>query len=164
MLGPWPWSGKGPIEKGDWFAMATAADLERVVRKVLNEGTGFGQKNWAGTSKATLRSIQSAYNLINQQMLPKLNSIVAATTGTPPDPTPPSAGVAAGGAVLSDQADDDGEVVEPIPDDVVDPVDVDVPAGALAALSELYLTLSPEQANILAALFAALGEQEDVGD
>lgn len=170
-LAPWPWSGMGPIEKGDWFSMATAADLERVVRKVLNEGTAFGQKNWAGTSKATLGSIQSGNNLLRQQVIPKLNSLIAASTVPATDPTQPSAGTVSSASDASGEAPsadepppDSGEPTEPVPDDTTEPIDVDVPPGALAALSELYRTLSPEQASILASLFAALGPQDDAGE
>ncbi|MEP6528225.1 MAG: glycoside hydrolase domain-containing protein [Nocardioidaceae bacterium] len=47
---------------GDWFDMATQADLENAVRKVLNEGTAPGQPSWAGTSKATLGTVQGLTN------------------------------------------------------------------------------------------------------
>ena len=43
----------------------TRDELKTVVREVLNEGTGKGQKNWAGTSKATLASIQGVRNVVN---------------------------------------------------------------------------------------------------
>ena len=36
------------------------AKVEKIVRKVLDEGTGKGQKTWAGTSKATLDNVQKA--------------------------------------------------------------------------------------------------------
>jgi hypothetical protein len=62
--------------------MATEADLERVVRRVLNEGTAYGQKNWAGTSKATLRAAQHLANLINQKVIPRLGP--QATESVPP--------------------------------------------------------------------------------
>jgi len=51
---------------GDWFDMATEADLENVVRRVLNEGTGAGQQNWAGTSKAILSTVQDSNNDIGK--------------------------------------------------------------------------------------------------
>lgn len=47
---------------GDEFDMASLTDLENVVRKVLNEGTGNGQSDWAGTSKATLGAAQATFN------------------------------------------------------------------------------------------------------
>lgn len=169
-LAPWPWSGMGPIEKGDWFTMATAADLERVVRKVLNEGTAFGQKNWAGTSKATLKSIQTMSNILRQEIIPKLNHI-AATRTEPTTAAQPDLGMVAGRRDAADETPSNDELptngdepTERISDDEPEPIDVEVPAGALAALAELYLTLSPEQANILASLFAALGEQEAVDE
>jgi len=58
--------------EADWFAKATPAELERVVRHVLNEGTAYGQKDWAGTSKAILASVQQLHNLIRQEVIPRL--------------------------------------------------------------------------------------------
>jgi len=40
-----------PPSTGDWFDMATQADLETVVRRVLNEGTGYGTSGWAKTNQ-----------------------------------------------------------------------------------------------------------------
>jgi surface antigen len=59
-------------EAGDWFAQASPADLETVVRRALNQGTAYGQRNWAGTSKACLRTAQSIVNTLNQQVLARL--------------------------------------------------------------------------------------------
>jgi hypothetical protein len=39
----------GSAGEGDWFDMATQADLEAAVRKVLNEATPGGQQNWAAS-------------------------------------------------------------------------------------------------------------------
>lgn len=52
------------LNGGDWFDMATQADLEKAVRKVLNEGTANGQKDWAGTCRAQLGQAQTNYNAI----------------------------------------------------------------------------------------------------
>lgn len=49
---------------GDWFDMADRDDLKEALREVLNEGTGGGQKAWAGTSKAQLGGIQSLFNMV----------------------------------------------------------------------------------------------------
>lgn len=61
-------SGEPPIAK-EWDYMATKAEVqaavEEGVRKVLNEGTGKGQANWAGTSRATLATAQHNTNLLN---------------------------------------------------------------------------------------------------
>jgi GH25 family lysozyme M1 (1,4-beta-N-acetylmuramidase) len=51
---------------GDWFDMATLADLETAVRKVLNEGTGKGQPNWAETEEATLATAQALVNKLGE--------------------------------------------------------------------------------------------------
>lgn len=50
---------------GDWFDMATTEDLKTAVRAVLNEGTGAGQKNWAGTNQSILSTVQSIVNQNN---------------------------------------------------------------------------------------------------
>jgi len=57
---------------GDWFERATQADLENIVRRALNEGTAYGQRNWAGTSKACLTTAQGIVNTLNQQVLTRL--------------------------------------------------------------------------------------------
>jgi hypothetical protein len=57
----------------DWFAQATPTELERVVRRVFNRGTGYGQVSWSGTSKATLAAIQHVANLITQQVIPNIS-------------------------------------------------------------------------------------------
>ncbi len=51
---------------GDWFDMATEAQLEKAVRKVLNEGTGKGQTNWAKTNQAILAGVQQCVNLLTK--------------------------------------------------------------------------------------------------
>jgi hypothetical protein len=50
----------------------TQAEFEKMLRGVLNEGTAQGQKSWAGTSQATLRSIQHVINLLSQHVIPRL--------------------------------------------------------------------------------------------
>jgi hypothetical protein len=48
----------------DWLDMATLDEVKDAVRGVLNEGTGEGQKSWAGTSKATLGTAQGLVNQV----------------------------------------------------------------------------------------------------
>ena len=50
----------------DWFEMATEKQLEDAVRKVLNEGTGKGQTNWARTNQAILAGVQQCVNLLTR--------------------------------------------------------------------------------------------------
>ena len=52
--------------EGDWFDMATKEDLAAVVRSELNRGTGQGQPDWPGTSKATLGTVQGHTNSLNR--------------------------------------------------------------------------------------------------
>lgn len=40
------------------------AAIKTAIRQVLNEGTGSGQSNWAGTSKATLGTVQGLVNQV----------------------------------------------------------------------------------------------------
>jgi hypothetical protein len=150
-LAPWPWSGRGPIDTGEWFTMATAADLERVVRKVLNEGTAFGQKSWAGTSKATLSTSQGIVNILRQQVIPRLPNPPAAVAGTLGDEAETGAGDP---PADGQEADDATEEFEPIEDAI--------PADALLALEELCRTLTAEQATALSALFVAIRDQLEV--
>lgn len=49
----------GAVHGGDEFDMATIADLENAVRKVLNEGAGHGQASWAATSAAGFSATQA---------------------------------------------------------------------------------------------------------
>jgi hypothetical protein len=58
----------------------TQAEFEKMLRGVLNDGTAQGQKSWAGTSQATLRSVQHVINLLSQQVIPRLGSASLAPT------------------------------------------------------------------------------------
>jgi hypothetical protein len=63
----------------------TQAEFEKMLRGVLNDGTAQGQKSWAGTSRATLQSIQRTINLLSQQVIPRLGNFSPAPThGNPP--------------------------------------------------------------------------------
>lgn len=47
---------------GDWFDMATQADLETAVRKVLNEGTAYGKSNWGDTNEEMYKRLGDLLN------------------------------------------------------------------------------------------------------
>lgn len=131
------------------------ADVERMVRKALNEGTGKGQKSWAGTSKATLAGVQHLSNILRLQIIPRL-----------PAPSKPSlAGSPSPDGEASEDQDnttDPGESgQDDIPQDLPEPDEILIPAAVLMAMEELYLTLTPEQAGALASFFSALSEQEE---
>jgi len=51
-----------------------------MLRGVFNEGTAQGQKSWAGTSQATLASVQHVINLLAQQVIPRLGNVFLAPT------------------------------------------------------------------------------------
>jgi hypothetical protein len=108
----------------------TQAEFEKMLRGVLNDGTAQGQKSWAGTSQATLGSVQHVINLLTQQVIPKL-------------PGAETAGMAARSAGLADSSDADRTTAEV------------TPAEVLTALEELSRKLSPEQAKVLVSLLAA---------
>lgn len=48
--------------EGDWLSMATETEVKNALRAVLNEGTGYGQSNWAGTCKTDLSTSQGLVN------------------------------------------------------------------------------------------------------
>lgn len=66
--------------EGDWFDMASRDDLAEVVRAELNRGTAQGQKDWPGTSKATLGTVQGHTNSLNG-----IRGVVDATAATVDD-------------------------------------------------------------------------------
>jgi hypothetical protein len=49
--------------------MATREDLKNAIREVLNEGTAKGQKTWAGTSEATLGTLQMIANILRGDVI-----------------------------------------------------------------------------------------------
>lgn len=108
----------------------TQAEFERMLRGVFNEGTAQGQKSWAGTNQATLRSIQHVMNMLMEQVIPKLPGAKG------------SDGVARS-ADVTESSDLDETTEEVTPDDV------------LAAFDELSRKLSPEQAKVLGSLLAS---------
>lgn len=56
--------------------MTSRDELKNAVREVLNEGTAFGQINWAGTSKETLRCTQSIVNILRGDVITRqINSM-----------------------------------------------------------------------------------------
>lgn len=58
-------AGELVLDAKEWDEMATKEEIENVVRRVLNEGTGRGQTTWAGTSVATLATVQRNQQLLN---------------------------------------------------------------------------------------------------
>lgn len=75
--GPCGWQSRGShpgpgavdVDSGwydDWFGgEMDEATFKQWVRDVLNEGTGQGQNTWAGTSQATLATVQGMVNQLN---------------------------------------------------------------------------------------------------
>lgn len=48
-----------------WDEMATKDEVKQALREVLNEGTGQGQQNWAGTNKAAHTRMGDLLNKVN---------------------------------------------------------------------------------------------------
>jgi hypothetical protein len=53
-------------QAGDEFDMATIADLENALRKVLNEGAGPGQPSWAASSTTAYQAAQAVPERLGQ--------------------------------------------------------------------------------------------------
>ncbi len=115
----------------------TRAEIEKVVRKVLQEEQGK-------TDEATLKAVQRVSTLLTTQVIPKLSD----DSGE---------GRAA--------TDTDDVSILPVPEEPEVPEEGDeppaegIPQAAKAAFEELYKSLSAEQAQSLAALFTAIGEE-----
>jgi surface antigen len=62
-------SGGGGHPAEDWFFGLSRDDLKNAVREILNEGTAYGQKNWAGTSRSTLGTTQALVNIIRGDLI-----------------------------------------------------------------------------------------------
>jgi hypothetical protein len=63
--------------EGDWFEMATEADLERVIRRLLEFGPGFGDASYGGLINGLVIRVMSSdqhKETIRRQMLESLNS------------------------------------------------------------------------------------------
>lgn len=50
----------------EWDEMATKEQVKDAMREVLNEGTGKGQRNWAGTNVTLLAVAQECVNLLRR--------------------------------------------------------------------------------------------------
>jgi hypothetical protein len=137
--------------------MATAtvrgADIEKVVRKVLKEER-------AENDRTTVRAIQRVSSLLTDQVIPNLpaNAEADGPTGSQDDydeeqndSTPGSRMFASRAAHAADGVGDD--------EDSSDDETAAVPGQVTDAFAALYRTLTPEQAEALAAFFTALSEE-----
>jgi hypothetical protein len=120
------------------MAMAHKTDIERIVRKVLEEEQG-------DAGEATLQAIRRVSRLLTEEVIPNL-----------PEEQEPEAGATFGSRAAD--GDDEGPGI-PEGDE---PPATDTPESATQALEQLLGTLSSEQASALAAFFTAV--QNEVGD
>lgn len=136
--------------------MATAAvrpaDIEKVVRKVLDEER-------VENDRTMVRAIQRVSSLLTEQVIPNLpdNSEVDGEIDSDDehdeehDSGPGSKMFASRSAHAADDIADEGS---PSDDDQT----AEVPEHVMEAFAELYRTLSPEQAEALGAFFTAISE------
>jgi len=133
---------------GEEFDMATTtAEMEKVVRKVLDEELG-------DDSAATLKGIQRVTRLLTDQVIPKLSDSEDEEESTPTKPSATRAARAAPGKPVPDKP---GK--PEIPDKP--PSNGNLPEGSVEALEELHSSLSPEQSKALASFFTAISSEPD---
>jgi hypothetical protein len=133
--------------------MATAtvgrADIEKVVRKVLNQ-----EREQNG--QATLKAIQRISSLLTEQVIPHLPD--QADAEEEPEDDEHGTSWPKAFASRSWRADDDTtEGGDDTSED--DDSSADVPQPVMEAFESLYGALSPEQATALATFFTAVGDQ-----
>lgn len=141
------------------MATATTAEIEKVVRKVLDEELG-------DDSAAVLKGIQRVTKLLTEQVIPKLpedseqaepgTGNGAPRTTKPPamrrGPTKPAPGKPEEPEIPEEEEDEDGRPTG------------DIPTGVVEALEELYNSLSADQAKALTSLFTVISSQPAEGD
>jgi hypothetical protein len=139
------------------MATPTTAEMEKVVRKVLDEELG-------DDSEATLKGIQRVTRLLTDQVIPKLSD---GSEEEEPVPTKPSA-LRVRGVKPTPGKPGPGKPGKPeIPDKPGEPEIPDkpgepgMPDGGMEALEELRSTLSPEQFNALASFFTTISSEPD---
>jgi hypothetical protein len=120
------------------MAAATKTDIEKVVRKILDEQSG--DAHVGGANGATLKAIQRVSRLLTDQIIPRL-------------------GVEADDAEVEDGGEDD--VVGD--DDGAEAPAEDVPMVVTEAFQAAYRSLSADQAEALASLFTAIGQEMGAG-
>lgn len=140
------------------MATPTTAEIEKVVRKVLDEELG-------DDSAAVLKGIQRVTKLLTEQVIPKLpEDSEQAEPGTgngapsvakPPvmrrRPTKPAPGKPEEPEIPEEEEDEDGRPTG------------DIPTGVVEAFEELYNSLSADQAKALTSLFTAISSQPAEG-
>jgi hypothetical protein len=138
--------------------MATTATIEKVVRRVIDE-------ELSESREATLKAIQQMTRLLTEQVIPNLPDPGDAMDDEPEEQAPVRAkdSARAFGARAGRPGADLAHVPE-TPDDEDEPPAVDVPEAVTEALHAVYSNLSAEQAEALAALFTAIGQEPGMGD
>jgi hypothetical protein len=141
------------------MAAATKAEIEKVVRKVLDDQNG--------ANGATLEAIQRVSRLLTEKVIPNLVPGLEGEEAAAEDEDE-TMGVATPGAQArrraSPRLDDDldTEVVEGEDDDLA--AATDVSPAVTEAVETVCRTLSPGQADALADLFTAMGSQLGEGE
>jgi hypothetical protein len=137
------------------MATATKADIEKIVRDILDEHDG--------AEAATLKAVQRVTKLLTEQVIPRLSNGVdngAPDTGDDADEGENQTPLAARGGKPAPDDEDPGMP----PDDWDEPATRPVPAAVTQAVEELYQGLSPDQADALAAVFTAMSGELEGGE
>jgi hypothetical protein len=137
------------------MAATGTAELEKVVRKVLDEEFG-------DDSAATLKGIQRVTRLLTDQVIPKLSN--GSDEDEPQESTPEQPALR--GFSMRGATPTPGKPGKPGKPEIPGEPNGELPEGAMEALEELHGSLSPEQAEALATFFKVIGEEpeEDEGD
>jgi hypothetical protein len=141
--------------------MATTANIEKVVRKVLDD-------ELSESRQATLKAIKQVTRLLTQQVIPHLPDRDDQQDEEPEGDTPGRGGRGNGGArafsaMAAKPGADPSDDTE-TPDDGEDEPAHEVPTAVTEAMQAVYGSLSADQAQALAAVFTAISEEPGSND
>jgi hypothetical protein len=134
---------------------ATKADIEKIVRDILDEHDG--------AEAATLKAVQRVTKLLTEQVIPRLSNGIDNGVPDTGDDAEDGENQALLSARSARPAPDDEDPGMP-PDDGEEPATRPVPTAVTQAVEELYQGLSPDQAEALAAVFTAMRDELDGGE
>lgn len=138
------------------MAATGTAELEKVVRKVLDEELG-------DDSEATLKGIQRVTRLLTDQVIPKLSngSEEEEPPESPPEQPAPRGFSMRGATPIPGKPPGKPAPGKPGKPEAPEPPNGELPEAAMEAFKELQGTLSPEQFEALATFFTAIGEEPE---
>jgi hypothetical protein len=130
------------------MATATKAEIEKIVRRVVNEEQD-------GSDEAVWKAVQRLSRLLTEQVIPKLSG-----QSDEADFDPNADGPVAR-ALFAEAETADGRPGFP---EGEEPPAGDIPQPVSEAFEELYKALTPEQASALASFFTAFGDRGEGED